>query len=102
MRWGPLSLVAPVANGTLAAGGLLSNYAPVTGSDNIPASTINPYPTAQADFYGNPRPETGDTNGRIDAGAIEVTSGAGAPTPFAILGPAIRLPVQSPAQGGAP
>jgi hypothetical protein len=96
LRWGPLSLVAPVANGTLAAGGLLSNYAPLAGSDNIPASTITPYPTAARDFNGNLRPEAGDTNGRIDAGAIEVRAGAGAPTPFAI-----RLPVLSPAQANA-
>ena len=103
MRWGPLSLVAPVANGTLAAGGLLSNYAPVTGSNNIPVSTITPYPTAALDFFGNPRPETGETgaNARMDAGAIEVTPGVVAVTPFAIALPGIRLPVQAPAQGNA-
>jgi hypothetical protein len=98
LRWGPLSLVAPVANtGTgVAAGGLLSNYAPVTGSNNIPASTITPYATAATDFYGNPRPDGRTT--AIDAGAIEVTSGAGAPTPFAIP---VRLPLLAPAQANA-
>jgi hypothetical protein len=73
LRWGPLSLVAPVAttvNGVaVAAGGVLSNYAPSAGLNTIPASTIAPYPTAAADFYGNPRPDTGT---HIDAGAIEV------------------------------
>jgi hypothetical protein len=101
LRWGPLSLVAPVANTAtgVATGGLMSNYTPVTGSDNIPAGTIAPYPTAAFDFYGNPRPDAG-TN--IDAGAIEVNTGVLAVAPFAIPVPAKRLPVQTPAQGGAP
>jgi hypothetical protein len=69
LRWGPLSLVAPVVNGSLAAGGLLGNYAPTAGSNNIPAGTITSYPTAAHDFYGNPRPDSGSS---IDAGAVEV------------------------------
>jgi hypothetical protein len=80
LRWGPLSLVAPVANGTLAAGGLLGNYAPTAVWHDIPASTITPLsstdPTVLTDFFGNRRPEAGETGtgARIDAGAVEFGS----------------------------
>ena len=80
LRWGPLSLVAPVADGTLAAGGLLGNYAPTAPLNDIPASTITTLssadPTVLMDFFGNRRPEAGETgtSARIDAGAVEVGS----------------------------
>jgi hypothetical protein len=71
LRWGPLSLANPIT------GAVLGNYAP-TGSapDFVPA--IQPHPAL--DFFGNLRPEPGESSiqGTIDAGAVEV--GSAAPT----------------------
>jgi hypothetical protein len=66
LRWGPLSMVNPVS------GVLLANYSPATGPNNVPVS--QPHPAL--DFFGNLRPEPGESSitGLIDAGAIEVGS----------------------------
>ncbi len=75
LRWGPLSMVSPVANGTTPAGSLLANYAPATNAstDFVPNTQVHP----GADFFGNLRPEAGEgLQGHFDAGAIEVGSTA--------------------------
>jgi Bacterial Ig domain len=72
LRWGPLSLLNPVTNTTLA------NYALTTGSlviDAIPTSETNFALVPSTDFFGNGRPEpnvAGDTH--IDPGAVEFGS----------------------------
>jgi hypothetical protein len=74
LRWGPLSLVSPVANGATPAGSLLGNYAPLAANNLVPAST----PHAGLDYFGNLRPEPGESSisGTIDAGAVEFGSAA--------------------------
>ena len=76
LRWGPLSMVSPVANGATPAGSLLGNYAPLAANNLVPASV----PHAGLDFFGNLRPEPGESSisGAIDAGAVEF--GSAAPT----------------------
>jgi hypothetical protein len=72
LRWGPLSLLNPVTNTTLA------NYALTTGSpviDAIPTSETNYSLVPSTDFFGNGRPEpnvAGDTH--FDPGAVEFGS----------------------------
>jgi hypothetical protein len=68
VRWGPVSMNHPVTGTTLG------NYALASGSpviDLIPCSVARP----AADFYGNARPETGETcsntSGHFDPGAVE-------------------------------
>ncbi len=66
LRWGPLSLLNPVTNTALG------NYSVTAGSpviDYIPRSAAGNYP--QTDFFGNPRPDPGSGNSRIDIGAVE-------------------------------
>ncbi|HEX8783429.1 MAG TPA: hypothetical protein VF764_08665, partial [Steroidobacteraceae bacterium] len=80
--WGPLTLVAPVAIGTLPAGGLLGNYGPTATSSsvNLIPSTANgvlgAYTLAPtSDFFGTVTRK----NGAVDAGAIEFQAGLPAP-----------------------
>jgi hypothetical protein len=67
LRWGPLSLLNPVTNT------VLGNYAPSASLD----STVAGVPVAQShpalDFFGNLRPEPGDTT-KFDPGAVEFGS----------------------------
>ncbi len=75
LRWGPLTMVAPVAQtgtGAIAQGGQLGNYALTALNDVVPTSSTY----ARTDFFGNARPEPatiGDV--RVDAGAVEFGAG---------------------------
>jgi len=83
MFYGPLSLTNPVIQtGSAGYGVLLGNYAPGTGSsaiNGVPTAVIHP----ATDFFGNPRPDSGNAN-RFDIGAIEIAEagggGGGTPT----------------------
>jgi hypothetical protein len=71
LRWGPLTLVSPVATTTKPVGTLLGNYVPTAGSDNIPVTQLHP----AGDFFGKLRPEPNEgLNGHIDVGAVEIGS----------------------------
>jgi hypothetical protein len=72
LRWGPLTMVAPVANGALAAGGLLGNYSLTAANDRVPTSSTY----AVTDFFGNLRPEPATNDSTVDAGAVEFGSAA--------------------------
>jgi hypothetical protein len=72
LRWGPLTMTAPVANGTLAAGGLLGNYSLTAANDRVPTSSTY----AVTDFFGNLRPEPATADSTVDAGAVEFGSAA--------------------------
>jgi hypothetical protein len=84
VSWGPLALsddsVKGGSNGNYGGGALFANYAPAASLDNtadaIPTSEPN-YATLvpKTDFFGNLRPEPGDTS-KFDPGAIEVGSSA--------------------------
>jgi hypothetical protein len=83
MRWGPLSLLNPVTNTTLA------NYALTTGStviDTIPTSEANFSLVPRTDFFGNVRPE-GTTDTLFDPGAVEFGSVAAGPALSVTGGP---------------
>jgi hypothetical protein len=71
LRWGPLSLLNPVTNTALA------NYAPAASFDGTPAAIPTNEPNyalvPRTDFFGNLRPEAGDT-AHFDPGAIEFGS----------------------------
>jgi hypothetical protein len=75
MRWGPLSLLNPVTNTQLG------NYSLSAALDNVPTSEPNYSLVPKLDFFGNPRPEPGTTDGRFDSGAVE----SGSSAPVAIL-----------------
>jgi hypothetical protein len=70
LRWGPLSLLNPVSNTTLA------NYALTAGSpiiDSIPTNEANFALVPRLDFFGNARPEAANDN-HFDPGAVEYYS----------------------------
>jgi hypothetical protein len=71
LRWGPLSLLNPVTNTVLA------NYGPSASFDGtaaaIPTTEANYNLVPKTDFYGNLRPEPGDT-AHFDPGAVEFGS----------------------------
>jgi hypothetical protein len=78
VSWGPLSLTNPAAQptgGNFGGGAFLANYNLTAGIDSIPASVNHP----ATDFYGNARPEPGEstTTGHFDPGAIEFGSSRG-------------------------
>jgi hypothetical protein len=70
MFYGPLSLVNPtILSGAAGYGAPIGNYALAAGSaaiDHIPTSVSHP----STDFFGNPRPDTGNS-GHFDIGAVE-------------------------------
>jgi hypothetical protein len=74
VSWGPLSLsddsVAGGVNGNYGGGALFANYAPSASFDGSPAAIPITVPHPATDFFGNPRPETGDTTS-FDPGAVE-------------------------------
>jgi hypothetical protein len=81
VSWGPLALANPAvrgpanpgaAGGDYGGGALLANYNLTKAIDNVPATQPHPL----TDFYGNARPEPGEstTTGTFDAGAIEFGS----------------------------
>jgi len=74
MSWGPLSLVNPSTNVTLA------NYTATGSSVNHVPSTAPTYaPAPNVDFFGNAR----KTNNAVDSGAVEFGAGSGG-TPAAV------------------
>jgi hypothetical protein len=73
MRWGPLSLLNPVTNTTLA------NYVLTTGSpiiDYVPTTEANYALVPRTDFFGNTRPAPGSPTA-FDPGAVEFQGGGG-------------------------
>jgi hypothetical protein len=95
VSWGPLALTNPAvlgpanpgaAGGDYGGGPLLANYNLTAAIDTIPAAQSHP----AADFYGNARPEPGEstTSGRFDPGAIEYGSAPLVPVISATLTPA--------------
>jgi hypothetical protein len=89
VSWGPLALsndsVTGGANGNYGGGNPFGNYAPTASFDGTPAAipTTEPnYATLvpKTDFFGNSRPELGDTTS-FDPGAIEF----GSQRPVAVL-----------------
>jgi hypothetical protein len=80
VSWGPLSLTNPNGvSGNLGGGAMLANYNLTAAIDNIPVSQLHP-PT---DFFGNARPEPGEstTTGHFDPGATEFGSTPPPPPP---------------------
>jgi hypothetical protein len=80
VSWGPLTLTNPSltggVNGNYGGGPALANYNLTVAIDTIPAN--QPHPST--DFYGNLRPEPGEStggSGRFDPGAIEFGSSMG-------------------------
>jgi hypothetical protein len=79
VSWGPLGLTNPSAiggaNGNYGGGASLANYNLTAAINTIPASVAHP----ATDFYGNLRPEPGEstTSGSFDPGAIEFGSAPG-------------------------
>jgi hypothetical protein len=85
VSWGPLSLTNPAvvgpanpaaSGGDYGGGPALANYNLTAAIDTIPANQLHPF----MDFYGNLRPEPGDStggSGRFDPGAIEFGSSMG-------------------------
>jgi hypothetical protein len=80
VSWGPLTLTNPSltggVNGNYGGGAALANYNLTAAIDTIPANQPHPF----TDFYGNLRPEPGEStgaNGRFDPGAIEFGSSGG-------------------------
>jgi hypothetical protein len=86
VSWGPLGLtnsaVQPTG-GNWGGGPALANYNLTAAIDTVPAT--QPHPSM--DFYGNSRPEPGEstTTGTFDPGAIEF--GSSLPVPTAALTP---------------
>jgi hypothetical protein len=84
VSWGPLALsddsVTGGANGNYGGGSPFGNYAPSASLDGTPAAIPASVSHPALDFFGNLRPEPGDT-AHFDPGAIEVGSSA----PVAIL-----------------
>jgi hypothetical protein len=78
VSWGPLSLTNPAllpTGGNYGDGPPLANYSLTAAINNVPASQPHPF----TDFYGNLRPEPGEsvTTGFFDPGAIEFGSSGG-------------------------
>jgi hypothetical protein len=78
VSWGPLSLTSPAVlptGGNYGGGPMLANYNLTATINNVPASQPHPF----TDFYGNLRPEPGEstTTGFFDPGAIEFGSSGG-------------------------
>jgi hypothetical protein len=90
VSWGPLALTNPALNsgttGNYGSGPALANYNLTAAIDTIPATQSHP----AADFYGNARPEPGEstTTGHFDPGAIEFGSAPLVATNTATLTPA--------------
>jgi hypothetical protein len=84
VSWGPLALsddsVAGGANGNYGGGLLFANYAPSKSFDGTAAAIPASQPHPALDFFGNLRPEPGDTS-FFDPGAIEF----GSAPPVAVL-----------------
>jgi hypothetical protein len=88
VSFGPLSLaddsVTGGANGNYGGGSPFGNYAPTASLDGTPAAVPTTEPNyalvPKLDFFGNARPEAGDTTS-FDPGAIEF----GSAPPIAIL-----------------
>jgi len=88
VSWGPLALTNPAlkgpanlgaAGGDYSGGPALANYNLTRAIDNVPATQPHPL----TDFYGNARPEPGEsTSGHFDPGAIEFGS---APPPPPVI-----------------
>jgi hypothetical protein len=75
VSWGPLALTNPAVAGTdgnFGGGPALANYNLTAAINTVPAA--QPHPAT--DFYGNARPEPGEstTTGLFDPGAIEFGS----------------------------
>src|SRR4029077_7208942 len=81
VSWGPLALsndaVTGGANGNYGGGAAFGNYALNAGSpaiDYVPITTttlpVGTIPQLNTDFYGNPRPDPGNTT-HFDVGAVE-------------------------------
>jgi hypothetical protein len=82
VSWGPLSVSDDSvlgADGNFGGGNPFANYAPAAAMDTIPVA--QPHPAL--DFFGNPRPDSGNKTA-FDPGAIEVqgtgTGGGGTTT----------------------
>jgi hypothetical protein len=79
VSWGPLALTNPALNsgttGNYGSGPALANYNLTAAIDSVPASQPHPI----LDFYGNLRPEPGESmsTGTFDPGAIEYGSAPG-------------------------
>jgi hypothetical protein len=80
VSWGPLTLTNPSltggVNGNYGGGPALADYDLTAAINNIPANQPHPF----TDFYGNLRPEPGEStggSGRFDPGAIEFGSSMG-------------------------
>jgi hypothetical protein len=80
VSWGPLTLTNPSltggVNGNYGGGAALADYDLTAAINNIPANQPHPF----TDFYGNLRPEPGEStgaSGRFDPGAIEFGSSMG-------------------------
>jgi hypothetical protein len=78
VSWGPLSVTNPAVlptGGNYGGGPALANYNLTAAVNSIPASQPHPF----TDFYGNLRPEPGEslTTGTFDPGAIEFGSSGG-------------------------
>ncbi len=78
VSWGPLALANPAvlgpanpaaAGGDYGGGPLLANYSLSAAIDTIPTTVAHP----ATDFFGNPRPTTGN----FDPGAVEFVGGGG-------------------------
>jgi hypothetical protein len=86
VSWGPLALTNPSVtggvNGNYGGGPALANYNLTAAIDNVPASQPHPF----TDFYGNLRPEPGEstTTGSFDPGAIEFGSALGNAAQFSV------------------
>jgi hypothetical protein len=83
VSWGPLALTNPAVAGTggnFGGGPALANYNLTAAINTVPAA--QPHPAT--DFYGNARPEPGEstTTGLFDPGAIEFGS---APPPPPVI-----------------
>ncbi|HWX93931.1 MAG TPA: hypothetical protein VNY29_14985 [Terriglobales bacterium] len=86
VSWGPLGLTNPAVQptgGNWGGGPALANYNLTAAIDTVPAT--QPHPST--DFYGNSRPEPGESTstGLFDPGAIEF--GSSLPVPTATLTP---------------
>ncbi len=72
LRWGPLALSNPVTGATLANYALAANSPAINYIPNTsPTFSIAP----STDFFGNPRPDSGNAS-HIDVGAVEFVSGS--------------------------
>ena len=86
VSWGPLALTNPSltggVNGNYGGGPALANYNLTAAIDSVPASQPHPF----TDFYGNLRPEPGEsfTTGSFDPGAIEFGSALGNAAQFSV------------------